>query len=104
MRSILKKTLFLFIVIFSIGWIIPLYLSINAIIRWNELGVVPFIFNPDHRVINLSTFPFMAFSKFMLIVACIWLAAVIILWIALKGRHFLFLKKQPQVEDAGKAR
>jgi hypothetical protein len=65
-----------FIAIFSAGWLFPLWVSANSIYTFFSAEVLPRL-RGEHP---LNSFPFLQFSQEALIVALIWLAAVITFW------------------------
>lgn len=73
MLAFLRK---LFAIFLNAGWIVPLYLSINAVIQWCRLEASPVIYGTEGIV---NSFPFLQFAQTNLIVACIWLAAAVTL-------------------------
>ncbi len=72
MLACLKK---LFSIVLNAGWIVPLYLSVNAIIQWCRLEASPVIYGTEGTV---NSFPFLQFAQETLVVACIWLAVAVI--------------------------
>ena len=65
MLAPLKK---LFAISLNAGWIVPLYLSVNAVIQWCRLEASPVIYGTEGIV---NSFPFLQFAQTTLIVACI---------------------------------
>ena len=64
------------VAIFSAGWIIPLCVSASSMFTFFSQEVLPRL-RGEHP---LNSFPFVHFSEQAFMVACIWLAAVILFW------------------------
>jgi hypothetical protein len=64
------------IVIFSAGWLIPLWVSANAMYSFFDLELWPRL----RGVVPLNSFPFVRFSEQAFTMACIWLGLVIVFW------------------------
>jgi hypothetical protein len=65
-----------FIAIFSAGWLFPLWLSATSMYRFFSVELLPRL-DGKHP---LNSFPPLQFSEEALVVALLWLAAVIMFW------------------------
>lgn len=63
-----------FALILNLGWLLPFYLSMSSLIDWCRLEVSPVVYETDR---GANSFPFLSFSRQMLIVACTWIAIAI---------------------------
>jgi hypothetical protein len=73
------------LVVVSAGWIVPLYLGIDSIISFLRLEVYPRLLGQS----PLNSFPFLRFSKQMVIIGFAWLAIVSLFWSAVLARHLI---------------
>ena len=64
------------ITIFSIGWLIPLWLSGNAILNLLRVEIMPRLMGQN----PLNSFPFIDFASSTFTIACVWLGLVIGYW------------------------
>lgn len=80
MNSSYRPTLMLIrrilIAIFSAGWLLPLWLSVDTMFDYLRAEVVPRLFGQN----PINSFPFVHFSQQSFTVACIWLAAAVFFW------------------------
>jgi hypothetical protein len=65
-------------VILSAGWVVPLFLSVDFLARWNELVAQA---GSIDAALAANSFPFIAASKDMVAVASVWAFAAIAGWI-----------------------
>jgi hypothetical protein len=79
------KMIFLFI--FSVGWLVPLYFSFSFLFDWFHLEVAPVIYQ---KIPTFSSFPMLYYSKYLFFIAFFWMCIVIIFWIF----SFLILYKK----------
>jgi hypothetical protein len=93
MKTFLKRILIFFISVLSAGWIIPFYFSIKFILDWSRLELYPIVYGTKNIG---SSFPFLSVSGDMLLIACIWLAIVILIWTIVLSKYILFSKKKNQ--------
>lgn len=73
------------LVVVSAGWIVPLYLGIDSIISFLRLEVYPRLLGQS----PLNSFPFLRFSRQMVIIGFAWLAVVALFWSAVLARHLI---------------
>jgi len=75
----MKKPLIrILIVLFSIGWILPAWLSLRSYYSFWQYQVWPLVSEQQHYI--LHSFPYLRFFYQTLSIACIWFAAVIGFW------------------------
>ncbi len=67
------------LVLFSVGWMVPFYLSIHYVNRFILMDVFPHLIGESHTLI--SRFPYTQASNLMLNISLIWLALVVIFWV-----------------------
>jgi hypothetical protein len=68
------KKIILFIA--SVGWLVPLWVHYLALDSWYTSEVLPIL----NGAPQLNSFPHYQFSQQLLLVAGIWLSAVIVCW------------------------
>ena len=71
MLHILKTA---FALMLNLGWVLPFYLSMSSLIDWCRLEASPVVYGTDR---GGHSFPFLSFSRQMLIVAFIWIVVAI---------------------------
>lgn len=72
-----------FLLVASAGWIVPLYLGIDSIISFLRLEVYPRLLGQS----PLNSFPFLPFSKRLMVIGFAWLAVVALFWSAVLARR-----------------
>jgi hypothetical protein len=63
--------------LFSIGWLVPIWISVNSLFSFLGSEIYPLL-QGKHP---LNSFPFLDFSFQAFTIGCVWLSAVLIYWI-----------------------
>ena len=81
----MKTMKLLVLIVASAGWVVLLYLGIDSILAFLRLEVYPRLLGQT----PLNSFPFLRFSRQMVIIGFAWLAVVALFWSAVLARHFM---------------
>lgn len=76
MKQTLSALKYLFFIVLSAGWILPLFLSLRSILSWGRAEVGPRLAGES----PINSFPFLQFSSDMLGISLGWLALAIAVW------------------------
>lgn len=85
MRNLLKALGLVLKILFSIGWLLPIWISVNSLISFLGSELYPLLLGEK----PLNSFPFLGFSFQSFTIGCLWLAAVLIFWIVRMERSIL---------------
>lgn len=77
MRNLLKILGLILKVLFSVGWIVPIWASVNTLFSFLGSEIYPLLLGKK----PLNSFPFLDYSFQAFTIGCLWLSAVLIFWI-----------------------
>ncbi len=77
MRNFLKTLGLVLKVLFSIGWLLPIWVFVNTLFSFLGSELYPLLLGKK----PLNSFPFLDVSFQAFTIGCLWLAAVLIFWI-----------------------
>jgi len=77
MRNLLKALGLVLKVLFSVGWLLPIWASVNTLFSFLGLEMYPLLLGKK----PLNSFPYLDYSFQAFTIGCLWLAAVLIFWV-----------------------
>jgi hypothetical protein len=79
--------MFLALVVFSSGWVVPFYFSFQFLAGWCQLEAAPIVYGTEG---GGNSFPFLAAAKSWWWITSIWLGLVALFWSVIGARRLLF--------------
>ena len=83
MKQIPSLLKYLFVVVLSVGWLLPLFLGLGTFLSWAQAEVSPRLAGE----VPINSFPFLHFSSDMLALSFVWLAVALAAWTVLSLRR-----------------
>jgi len=97
----LRRLAFVIAIAASVGWVVPLFLSMWFMLDWCRLEASPSVYGHERAA---NSFPFLAAAGWMLNMAALWAAGAFAMWLIV-GLWFAAVgKSQAEPADAGESR
>ena len=65
----------------SVGWLLPLYFSVDCFIEWAE--------REQRGALDPHGFPYLSTARYFFTAACVWVGIVVLYWSVILGWMFL---------------